>query len=219
MRREEFISELRSRLERLPGEELEAALDYYNEIFLDAGEDKEEETAESLGSIDEIARNIYVENGIDPDGRPTFILDERRGESRQEDIPQQRAYAPAQTGAAPQQSFKASNFLLLLCLFPLWFPLLIVGFVFTFVFFILGFVLEIVFVGAGTAMVIGGIISLFTVPPAGLMSLGAGLILVALFILTFKGVFKGTISFFVSAINKIVKTAHNILFGGAAANG
>ena len=78
MKRQDFLDALRARLNRLPAEELEDALDYYNEIFLDAGEENEEETAESLGSIDDIARQIYAENGIEPDGRPTFILDEQK---------------------------------------------------------------------------------------------------------------------------------------------
>ena len=215
MKREEFISALRSRLSRLPAEELEDALDYYNELFLDAGEDKEEETAEALGSIDDIARQIYAENGIEPDGRPTFILDERHDEPKNE---QQQAspQMPVQRGyrVQEQQPLNTTKVILLIALFPLWLPLLIVCFVLTLVFFIVGFVIEISFVAAGASALISGIVMLFTVPPIGLMSIGAGLILIALFILTFKAVFKGTIAGFVGIINKLVNVAHNIFVGG-----
>lgn len=213
MKRQEFIDALRARLNRLPEEELEDALDYYNEIFLDAGEDKEEETAESLGSIDDIARQIYAENGIEPDGRPTFILDERHDEGNSQEpspeMPVQRSYSVRQ-----QQPINTTKVILMIALFPLWLPLLIVCFVLTLVFFILGFVLEIVLVAAGTAMIIGGIVTCFKIPPAGLMSIGIGLFMVGLFILSVKAVFKGSFNVFAGLINKLVGVAHNIFVGG-----
>ena len=76
MRREEFISELKKKLGRLPAEELDDAVAYYDELFLDAGEENEEKTAASLGSIDAIARQIYIDNGIDPDGKAEFLMEE-----------------------------------------------------------------------------------------------------------------------------------------------
>lgn len=218
MKREEFIEALRSRLNRLPAEELEDALDYYNELFLDAGEENEEETAEALGSIDDIARQIYAENGIDPDGQPTFILDEARQDAGQAGGQPQNAdpVMPVQRGYSvrEQQPLNTGKIILMIALFPLWLPLLIVCFVLTFVFFIVGFVVEIAFVAAGVGAVIGGIATLFSVPPIGLMSIGSGLILISIFVLTFKIVFKGTIAGFVGIINKLVNVAHNIFVGG-----
>ena len=46
MKRIEFITELSRKLYKLPKEELESVLSYYDEIFLDAGIENEEETAE-----------------------------------------------------------------------------------------------------------------------------------------------------------------------------
>ena len=213
MKRQEFLDALRARLNRLPAEELEDALDYYNEIFLDAGEENEEETAESLGSIDDIARQIYAENGIEPDGRPTFILDEKHNDNNTREpmpeMPVQRGYSVRQ-----QQPLNTGKLILLIALFPLWLPLLIVCFVLTMVFFILAFVFEIVLVAGGTAMVLGGIVTVFKIPPAGLMSIGIGLFMVGLFILSFKAVFKGSFSVFAGLINKLVGVAHNIFVGG-----
>lgn len=213
MKRQEFLDALRARLNRLPAEELENALDYYNEIFLDAGEENEEQTAESLGSIDDIARQIYVENGIEPDGTPTFILDEMHPGAQSQNVdpsmPVQQGYTVRQ-----QQPMNTGKLILLIALFPLWLPLLIVCFVLTIVFFVLGFVLEVVLIAVGSSMVIGGFVTLFHVPPAGLMSIGIGLFMVGLFVLSVKAVFKGTFTGFVGLINKLVGVAHNIFVGG-----
>ena len=76
MTRQEFLDKLSAKLDKLPAEERENALDYYNEIFMDAGEENEEKTAEEIGSIDDIARQIYTENGIDPDGKPKFMMED-----------------------------------------------------------------------------------------------------------------------------------------------
>ena len=213
MKRQEFLDALKARLNRLPAEELEDALDYYNEIFLDAGEENEDETAESLGSIDDIARQIYAENGIEPDGRPTFLPDEQQpqdnGQVPPQGMPVQRGYTVRQ-----QQSMNTGKLILLIALFPFWLPLLIVCFVLTIVFFVLGFVFEIVLVAAGASMLIGGIVTLFHVPPAGVMSIGIGLFMIGLFIISVRAVFKGSFRAFAGVINKLVGVAHNIFVGG-----
>ena len=213
MKRQDFLDALRARLNRLPAEELEDALDYYNEIFLDAGEENEEKTAESLGSIDDIARQIYAENGIEPDGRPTFILDEQKQQDNNYVPPQGMPLRQGYT-VREQQPMNTGKLILLIALFPLWFPLMIVCFVFTVLFFVLGFVFEIALIAGGVSMFIGGIITLFHVPPAGVMSIGIGLFMVGLFILSFKAVFKGSFKAFAGLINKLVGVAHNIFVGG-----
>ena len=219
MKRQEFLDALRARLNRLPAEELEDALDYYNEIFLDAGEENEEETAASLGSIDDIARQIYAENGIDPDGSPTFILDEQQMQKNDQvppQVAQQQDYSARRGGYSvrQQQPMDTGKLVLLIVLFPLWLPLLIVCFVLTIVFFVLGFVIEIVLAAVGVSMFIGGIVTLFSVPPAGVMSIGIGLFMAGLFIISVRAVFKGLFSIFAGLINKLVGIAHNIFVGG-----
>ncbi len=210
MKREEFLAALKARLNRLPADELENVLDYYNEIFLDAGEQNEEATAQSLGSIDDIARQIYAENGIDPDGRPVFFVEEQaKGEPENTGFEQERGYTVREP-----QPVNVTKLILLLVLFPVWFPILTVCFVLTLVFFIVGFALEIAFVAAGTGLVIGGIITLFQVLPAGLIFIGSGLILCSIFGFTSSFVFKGSFKMFVGALNKLVSIAHNIFVGG-----
>lgn len=58
MNREEFMRQLDILLVSLPREEREAALQYYNDYFDDAGAEKEEEIIAELGSPEEIAAVI-----------------------------------------------------------------------------------------------------------------------------------------------------------------
>ena len=49
MNREVFIDELRKELSKLPEEEVEAAVEYYEEYFDEAGEDNEDNVIKSSG--------------------------------------------------------------------------------------------------------------------------------------------------------------------------
>lgn len=62
--REEFILELRSKLTRLPKEELEAAVGYYEEYFDEAGEENEQSVIKELGSTSQIAKQIMADYAI-----------------------------------------------------------------------------------------------------------------------------------------------------------
>lgn len=66
MNRMEFISALVDRLESLPIEEIEKSLAYYSELIDDKVEDgmSETEAVESLGSMDEIVKNIMYDMPI-----------------------------------------------------------------------------------------------------------------------------------------------------------
>lgn len=74
MNRLEFLTDLRYSLEKggLPRADIEDALSYYEEIFLDSGYGSDEQTAQSLGSPEELAREILIENGIHVDGDAVF---------------------------------------------------------------------------------------------------------------------------------------------------
>ena len=255
MKRQEFLDALKERLNRLPSEELENALDYYNEIFLDAGEENEEQTAESLGSIDNIARQIYNENGIDPDGSPTYILEnlpeagrrERRNNGEEPiledsvytkfmkkraaqrsaggnpaaDYQQQEDYGcsedyrtspdyrePASSGISPVK------LIVLILLSPIIFAFFVTFLCLSLVFTLLGVILEVVFVAAGAGLLVGGIVYAFSVPPVGVMAIGAGLILLGLFGLTIKHCFKGCFKAASGMFNGLIGGMHRIFFGG-----
>jgi len=60
----EFICELRRRLKRLPQDEIENAVGYYEEYFNDAGAQNERQTIVSLGSPSAVASKIIGEYAI-----------------------------------------------------------------------------------------------------------------------------------------------------------
>jgi uncharacterized membrane protein len=80
MNRLEFLTSLRYNLEKggLPREDIEDALSYYEEIFLDAGYGSDEQTAKTLGDPEALAKEILIENGIHPDGDAAFEVGEAR---------------------------------------------------------------------------------------------------------------------------------------------
>ena len=63
MLKSEFLKQLENRLLGIPKEDLNRTIDYYNEIISDKQEDgmSEEEAINSLGSIDEIVKDILNE--------------------------------------------------------------------------------------------------------------------------------------------------------------
>lgn len=62
MTRDEFLSQLRKNLKRLPKEELEDVLSYYSEYFDEAGPENEQSALEELGSPARIASQILLRN-------------------------------------------------------------------------------------------------------------------------------------------------------------
>lgn len=204
MRREEFLDTLKKRLSRLPEDELKNVLDYYNEIFLDAGEENEDQTAKNLGSIDDIVRQIYADNDISPDGDAEFIPEKaainRGGQSQ--------PGADAATATQGGMSF-GGKLLLVIILFPIWFPLMAAVFAVLFsvavIFIAVGLSLGI----AGIALFAAGVVALFSAPPIGMITMGVGLILLALAIFAGKPLFRCVWSWFVSLLNRLTGKAHN----------
>lgn len=74
MNRSEFFKKLEKELSRVPEEERQAALDYYNEYFDDAGEENEQNVLNELGSPYQIAARIKADSAVrqlDEETRPT----------------------------------------------------------------------------------------------------------------------------------------------------
>lgn len=103
MNKREFINILTGKIISLPQEEINKSIEYYSEIIDDKIEDgmEDEAAVDSLGSIDEIAKNIMCDMPI------TTLMKAKVNESKK----------------------KVSNngiwILLLILGFPIWFPLLI----------------------------------------------------------------------------------------------
>ncbi len=64
MSREEYLKALRRKLKKLPNEEIDAALEYYNEYFEEAGEENTAEVVAKLGSPALVASQILAEYAV-----------------------------------------------------------------------------------------------------------------------------------------------------------
>ena len=77
MNRLEYLTQLRRSLEDggLAEDEINDAMGFYEEIFLDAGAAHEAETAANLGSPEELANKILQDSGIHPQGDSVFQME------------------------------------------------------------------------------------------------------------------------------------------------
>ena len=77
MNRLEYLTRLRRLLEDggLAEDEINDAMGFYEEIFLDAGAAHEAETAANLGSPEELANKILQDSGIHPQGDSVFQME------------------------------------------------------------------------------------------------------------------------------------------------
>ncbi len=70
MNKEEYIRQLKEKLKRLPKEDFERAVEYYEEYFADAGKENEAKAIEDLGSpqeaADQIIRDMALEYSKEP---------------------------------------------------------------------------------------------------------------------------------------------------------
>ena len=173
MNRTEFMKKLRTLLSDVEENEREEALEFYEHYFEDAGEDNEQEVIASLGSPEKVAQTI--KDGLkDIDGmQGEFTENGYRGYG--ETIKEEVGY-PEREGKKEKKSGNGKLILLLiLAIFAL--PVLgpiIMGIV-SVLFGIIAAAVAIVF-----AVAIG---KLFFVPIAGVILLGASLLLIGIGIL------------------------------------
>ncbi len=74
MNRKDFIDALRKEISKLPVEEIDAAVEYYEEYFDEAGKENEQEVLEQLGSPKKVAGQIKSEYAVrlfEEDEKPT----------------------------------------------------------------------------------------------------------------------------------------------------
>lgn len=202
MNRLEYLTALRRYLEEggLSAEDISDAMGFYEEIFLDAGAQHEEETARNLGSPKELADKILQDSGIHSQGDAVFQMEEaadpRNAQNQQTD---------------PQKS-RNDNLMKLVIIIvtsPLWISFICVVFGIA-----MGFVAAIAAVlfaifAAGITVFACGIATLFSVFPAGLTLIGLGIILMSIGTLILvpiiKGIWHSAVSVFNWATNGIGK--------------
>lgn len=168
MNKEMFLDELRRRLSRLPQEDIEERIAYYEEMIDDRIEDgvSEEEAVSGIGSVETIARQIMSEIPL------TKYVKEKMGSKR---------------------SLKAWEIALLVLGAPLWIPLVIALLAVLFSVYVVIWSVVVCVYAADFSIAIGalaGIVGIFTYLQAGnlvgvLFSLGAGIVCVGLAILLF----------------------------------
>ena len=201
MNRMEFMRQLESLLQNIPATEREEALQYYNEYFNDAGPENEQNVVEALGNPAKVAENIkkdifgngYGENNyqkVNADNRAVItypVTEDGNGEphNRQNGAAQT---AQAQTGSSQKKEGMSTGMIVLIVLLcVLASPVilgvagtgigLVAGLIATWFGLIIGFgVTAAALILVLLALVVMGIISLFTHPFVGMGLIGAGLI-------------------------------------------
>ena len=193
MNRLEYLTQMRRLLEDggLAEDEINDAMGFYEEIFLDAGTAHEAETAANLGSPEELANKILQDS--DP------------SQARDTD------------NKVPQNGNSLSKLLVIIITSPIWFSLMCAFAAIALA--ILCALLSIIVAvfATGFSLTIGGIVTLFTVYPAGIALIGAGLICIGLggmiVMPVIRCIWRGCVSLF----NKFTNFVHRFVSSKAVA--
>ena len=130
MRKQEFLSELESRLKGLPKDDIKERIAFYDEMIDDRMEEgkSESEALEEIGTVDEVVAQIAKETPL------VKLVKER---------------------VKPKKRISTFNIILLILGFPLWFPflitfgaLLLVGYILLWTMVIVTYAIEISFIGS-----------------------------------------------------------------------
>lgn len=180
MKRLEYMSILRQKLVEggLSNDEINDAMQFYEELFLDGGYENEEKTAYNLGDPETLAQQILAENGAMGFLKPEYKMDDAIDNRGKE----QTTPPPPVDNIAPDNR-KLALIVLLLLASPIWFPLAI-GLLAGFVGLSIGLSAAMFAIGCvGVALIVSGVVSLFTAPPLGLVFVGTGMFLTGLAVL------------------------------------
>ena len=169
MTKQEFNEALRRRLAGLPPEDVEATLEYYNEMIDDRVEEglSEAEAVAALGSMDEIVDAVLADT-------PLPVLVRQR--------------------IKPKRTLGVWAIILLVLGFPLWFPilatvaaLLITAFALLWALVLTFWAVDLALAVSGIAGIVAAVAALFQGGGRTMMALGGGLVCCGLAILGFLG--------------------------------
>lgn len=190
MNKYDFLSRLRNALSSLPQEERDAAMNYYEEFFSDAGEDNEQAVIASLGSPEELARSIIDENNTDNPSMSGAANTNYASDNASGFNPPP---TPAQTAPRWTSGQTALFIILAVLSCPIWGGILaaIIGVIIGLFAAVIGIVAGI---GASAiAIFAAGVIAFFGEPPMGLLLVGLSLVLAGLFPLLIVPMCKGVV--------------------------
>lgn len=178
MNKQNFMEKLESLLSPISAQERELALQYYENYFEDAGEEKEAEVIAELGTPEDVAKIIFEEVGFKNES--VIIETKVNNESGAENESVNGKQKSNNTG-------KVILWATAIIWMPIWIAIILVialGLFPTVATLVLVFsLLAVIFAVIGIACVFGGLFNLFTVPAFGVSLLGSGLVLIALSIL------------------------------------
>ena len=190
MTKNEFLTELRSKLNGLPKDDLDNRINFYEEMINDRMDDgkSEEEAVADIGTVDEVVKQIASET-------PLLKLVKEK--------------------TKPKRSLRAWEIVLLILGFPLWFPLLLtaiilclVAYSLIWVFVVVAYSVELALAASSLAGIVVFFISLVTGQP-NIISLGCAIMAAGGAILLYfgcVGITKATIKLS-RAIILAIKTA------------
>ena len=190
MNKYDFLSRLRNALSTLSQEERDAAMNYYEEFFSEAGENNEQAVIASLGSPEELAKSIIDENNMDNPAM-SGVSDTDFGSNAAS------GFTPPPTPAQTASRWTGGQIALFVVLAvissPIWggFLCAVFGIIIGLFAAVIGIIAAL---GAcAVAFFVSGIIALFREPPMGLLLLGLSLVFVGLFPLVIYPMCKGIV--------------------------
>lgn len=197
----------------LGNDEINDALEFYEELFLDAGYENEEKTAQNLGDPEKLAQQILAENGAVGFVRAQPTMDDyvdNRGAQTQAQQTQQSEY-----DIAPDNR-RTALIIIVICSSIIWAPTLI-GLLTGAFALAIGLAAAIFSIGcAGVGTLVLGVVTTFQAPPVGILTIGVGLILTGLGVLLFMpfckfviGLFKKFFTWLIGGLKKIFNNIQN----------
>ena len=210
MRRLEYMTILRQKLidGGLSNDEVNDALEFYEELFLDGGYENEEKTAQNLGDPEKLAAQILAENGAVGFVKQQPTMDDYIDNTAKQ--PNAQA-APADPGydIAPDNR-KTALIIIVLATSVIWAPVLF-GLTAAAFGVAVGLTAAIFSIGcAGIGVIVAGGITAFQAPPVGILMMGVGLFLTGLGVLVFIPFIKLVIGLFKKFFLWLGKTLGNI---------
>ncbi len=213
MKRLEYMTILRQKLVDggLGNDEINDALEFYEELFLDGGYENEEKTAQNLGDPEMLAKQILAENGAVGFVKPQPTMDDyvdNRGA-------QQTQTTQPDYNIAPDNR-RTALLIIVLVTSIVWAPTLI-GLLSGAFAVAVGLAAVIFSIGCmGVGLLVSGGVTAFQAPPVGVLMIGIGLFLIGLGVLIFMpfckfviGLFKKFFTWVIGALRKLFNNVNN----------
>ncbi|NLZ45829.1 MAG: DUF1700 domain-containing protein [Clostridiales bacterium] len=204
MNKLQFLKILEDSLTALPKDERDSAVKYYEEFFDEA--DSDEKAIDNLGDPRKIAEQILVENGINP---------VTANENSFKNIEPVKPVAQSATSNTARTSNSTNLILAIIVValtFPFWVTILAVAFSIFVAILAVAFTLVVTMGAVAVCGILAGIVTLFTFPPIGLISLGTGLVAAGMLTLFCVPLIKTCWKFTVWTVNTTVNFVKRLFF-------